>query len=380
VLPPANPPNPIPIPVSPPKLTFKPLPWLSVPETTGVQLRPEDASQLDAIQRAGFQKARVRMDWADVEKQRGTYDFSRFTPLLEELKRRKIQPLVTLTLTNPIYDAGGPLATDAGRAAFAAFAGAVAGQFRDTVRNWEIGDAPNALDFPNGGTDYAALLNGAAKSMKAANSRIFVLSGGVRGVDAHFLRSAFAAGAGEPIDGVGIQPVYTDSPEGWPADFDRVQDLILDQHLTRNLEIWVTDWTYQKTGSVPPYDAVRELLLNYGKHGMATFVRIPDGDASGPTLRTVEYLNRTLAGADLKRVRELPAPLHGMVFKAKGGEVNVLWSSGGEVPLTVRARKGTVSVTNAIGEVQTAVPAQDTVLKITDAPVYLEGPLTVGGQ
>lgn len=397
--PPLLPPKPVEtfpsFPTKPTSIRYKPLPLVTVPETTGIQLTPETATPavLDGVAQVGFRRALIPLDRAVIETQRGSYDFTRYNALVAELKRRKLQPLFTLSLAPPAYPNPPALSTADGRAGFAAFAQAAVQQYRNDAKYWVIGSSSDLPALSSPGADYSSLVTEAGRAMKQAHSRAQILAVGPQAWDPLFYQRTLGSHMVDLIEGVMVLPPANGSPESWRDYHNQLSDFIQKQNPGRYLSIWVSGID---AGGLPGEEKaawlVRRMLFNYGQQVPATFWNPGDAlstlsggaaaapDRRGPEIRALEFMNRYLAGTKLKRTRELPDGLHGLVLTGRGKEIHVLWSSRGNETLKVRARKGSLPTYNLYGEPQAAVADQEVDLLLTGSPIYIEGRLIVNGS
>jgi hypothetical protein len=86
----------------------------------------------------GFRTARRDFTWDVVEKATGQYNFSRYDGLYASLSAAGVRSYWILDYGNPLYDGGDAPRTDAGRAAFAAFAVASMAHFAGRGIIWEL--------------------------------------------------------------------------------------------------------------------------------------------------------------------------------------------------------------------------------------------------
>jgi len=101
---------------------------------------------------------------------------------MSALAAQKIDPLIVLAFSNPLYNNDKTPFDDAGRASYAAYARAVAGHYRGQVSAVEVWneysgsfcDGPCRSDRP---AYYTAMLKQAYTSLKAANPSLTVAGG-----------------------------------------------------------------------------------------------------------------------------------------------------------------------------------------------------------
>ena len=95
------------------------LPWISaalgadlvpatLPSGLGVNIHftQPRAGEMKMLKEAGFGFVRMDFDWAQIEKEKGKYDFSAYDGLMKELDASGIGALFILDYVNPLYDQG----------------------------------------------------------------------------------------------------------------------------------------------------------------------------------------------------------------------------------------------------------------------------------
>lgn len=107
------------------------LPSSVIPEGLGVNIHflAADSEQLDLLEDANINYARVDLAWDVVESSKGKYDFTVYDSLVRTMHKRGIQIMFILDYGNTLYDEGLAPYTDDGRAAFAQFAAAAAKRY-----------------------------------------------------------------------------------------------------------------------------------------------------------------------------------------------------------------------------------------------------------
>lgn len=78
---------------------------------------------------AVFSSLCADMTWAEIERTRGVYDFSKYDGLFTLLRKYDMKAVFILDYGNPLYDQGLAPFTDDGRNAFARFAAAACAHF-----------------------------------------------------------------------------------------------------------------------------------------------------------------------------------------------------------------------------------------------------------
>jgi hypothetical protein len=174
-----------------------------------------------------------------------------------------------------VGEAGGP---DSRRppdiAAFASFAGAAAARFAGRVRAWQIWNEPDNPLYWAPTPDpaaYAALLQAAARAIRAADPHAQILSGGLVSPDPArgFLEALHAAGAWQSFDVVAVNP-YADpwSPEDGQIGAMGVGAVKALVERLGPKPIWATEFGW----SSGPADRTREAGASIDEQAQADFL------------------------------------------------------------------------------------------------------------
>src|SRR5262245_45036107 len=221
-----------------------------------------DPAALLRLADAGVRWIRNDLDWASVERVRGTYDFA--TPGVDTLVEAADTAGLRIGFRR---DQGTPLAGPAravvdaaGREAFTAFAAAAAGRYTNRGYVGEIWNEPNMPQFWSGGgarpnaADYAQLVATAAPAIRAADpsGRVLIGSafmalpsivaalGGVPG--RQFLEQLFASGALAHADAVSAHFYRGGPPETVAAEVRTIRALM--QAAGTEVPLWSGEWGY----------------------------------------------------------------------------------------------------------------------------------------
>ncbi|RVT86914.1 hypothetical protein DXV76_02155 [Rhodobacteraceae bacterium CCMM004] len=194
-------------------------PILSAASNFAQVWRPAD---LDAAAALGVRDLRDAVYWAEIERPLGRYDWSRFTrswPAL--LPPRDMTMSLTVNNPHPDVDGGETPHTDAGRAAWAAFAAAAAVRF-PAVHSVEVGNEMNSARFVSGPLEtaplaeraalYTALLAETARAVRAVRPEVRILGGAAHSLSLSWLGALAEAGAPAHMDALAVHP-YTTDPE-----------------------------------------------------------------------------------------------------------------------------------------------------------------------
>ena len=344
------------------------------------------------IAKAGIGRVRDEQPWRKVEKERGQYQFPpRLSNFMTELAAQKIDPLIMLAFSNPLYDNDKTPFDDDGRAGYAAYAGAVAGHYRGQVGATEVWneysgsfcDGPCRGDRP---AYYAAMLKQAYKALKAANPAGMVAGGAAVPIPLEYFDGLFRNGALDAMDAVVIHP-YRKVPEGVEDKIGALRQLMA--RYGKPKPIWATEFGDTADMRKNKDDVARylvrmsTLLLSAGTEriywyllkdyqefagmGLLLSETAPAGRYTAtPAYAAYANLIKQLGGARFQR-RE-PGEARVYVFSRGGGEIRVAWSTAGAVQYDMRGDAPLWQIGNA----KALTPQHGTIsVALDENPVYL---------
>ncbi len=225
--------------------------------------------QAEMIAAAGIRWVRVDLAWSAAETEPGRYDFRIWDRFLESFEPLGIRVLFILDYGNALYEGGFPPSTEAGRAAFASFAGASARHFRGRAA-WEIWNEPNLPEYWVGAPDpaaYVALARAAAAEIRRADPEAWILGPSLGGdrFDLPYLEATFEHGLLDVVDAVSVHPYGASQPEA-ASDFYADVRRLIGRYAPRSIvPIVVSEWGYRVEGLGPEGQAdflLRALAVN----------------------------------------------------------------------------------------------------------------------
>ncbi len=280
------------------------------------------------------------------------------TPL-EDLRRRKMTPVVWVD--GALDETTLTAAAKANRA----------------VAGWVVIETDTANAEPTPAT-YAARLSAVAKSVHAGhpNTRVAALTSGT---DLPRLRTLLEEGALNEADALMFVVPAEISPAAWKEFLAQAKALAERFAPRRVTPLWCL---VRDSDSDHGASLTRLALFNYGE-GVPMTLWEPlgaDGKKPWPGLpMELSTMARQVAGLRLKRIRELPGGLHGLVFGTRRSDLSVLWTDSGAADLKVKLPEGDHAVVGARGETLPAVKGPEATLHLTEAPMYVEGRMDILG-
>lgn len=312
--------------------------------------------ELRLFKEAGFGYVRMDLNWQSVEKAAGVYDFSAYDKLLADLDQAGARALLILDYENPLYDNGLSPHTDAGRAAFAAFAVAAARRYSGRGVIFEIWNEPN-IGFwkPKPDVnDYAALVKATVKAIRQVDPAVPILAGATSTLPQDYLEKLFASGAMNGVTALSVHPYRSGNPETVADDYARVRGLIAryTQAGQPLLPIVCSEWGYSTASShvsenVQAAYMLREYLVNLASGvNMTTYYDWKD-DGSDPRNAEHRYgilrqslapkpayvaarnlLQRLRACTFCHRLASADPDQYDLLFEGPDGLAVVSWNSG----------------------------------------------------
>jgi len=150
--------------------------------------------------------------------------------------------ILTEIPVNPLYDNGLWVSSEEGRAAFAAYLGALKDRFGPCLAAIELGNEINgtrAMAFAGGIDSVAAYVRIAAAARARLGGSPALLGGSTNMIGTGFLRPLFSAGLLAQVDGIAVHP-YRNRAEG--LDVEMAQLLAAMDSSGRRVPVWATEF------------------------------------------------------------------------------------------------------------------------------------------
>ncbi len=214
-----------------------------------------DFSILDTARTMGATTLRDGVSWSDIETTAGTYQFSSAkVNYLDTLIAKGFSVTLLMGDSNPLYDSGYTVYTDAGRAAYAKYVVATLDRFPG-VKSIEISNEYNAFNFVTGPVltggygprqqYYYDMLRTVYTAVKASHPDVKVLGGAAIDIPVGYFKPLFALGALNYMDGITIHPYDTD-----PEQLEKQLGILRTAMGTTPRPIYVTEFA-KELDSIP---------------------------------------------------------------------------------------------------------------------------------
>lgn len=223
-----------------------------IPKNLGVNIhftnpRPGEMRELAA---AGFRWVRMDFNWAEIEHEKGRYDFSAYDQLMAALKPYHIRPIFILDYGNKFYDHGLSPYDAAGRQAFANWVAASVEHFQGDGVAWEMYNEPNSKFWSpkENAPNYVKLALEVGETMKeTAPAETYIGPAGAT-VDLWFLAYCFQSGLLNYWSAVSIHPYRQRIPETVIRPYAAV-DWLIHKYEPRGKTVPVIagEWGYPST-------------------------------------------------------------------------------------------------------------------------------------
>ena len=239
---------------------------------------------LDMIAAAGFRFIRTDLVWQDIEYSKGSYDWSAYDELTENLEKRGLRALFILDYSNSLYedtvtskdpitaevirDIAAPAREESIRA-FAIWARAAAIRYKDKKVVWEIWNEPN-ISFWRPEADvraYVRLAKATCMEMRSAVPGCNIIGPATSQIPFPFLENVMESGLLEYLDAVSVHPYrdYSLAPETVGADYAKLREMIARSAPAGRKDIPVisSEWGYAscKGGLTPEKQAVNAVRM-----------------------------------------------------------------------------------------------------------------------
>jgi hypothetical protein len=367
-----------------------------------------DQRSYELFSRAGIAHFRDEQYWEHIETQPLQYKYpAMFTEFMSKGAASKMQPLITLDWSNPMYDYSAGMFTaphtDSGRAGYANYGAEIVRKYPE-LKAVEIWNEYNAGTFITGPATsnkpayYKRMLEQAANRIRSVRNDVKIVAGGTVPVTHGFLRDVFAQGAMPFLDVVSVHP-YRNTPEGVDAEIAELRELIKRHNNGAEKPIWASEFSHETNRPEQQAEAatylaqVVTLMLSQKVERMYYYLGVDDhafphrgllasaNDAKGslvPHPAYVAYANliRQLKGyAFHSRFTGTTSGTRAFRFQKGTGRMTVLWSAR---PVTVSLKTSSpLIVTDIMGQSRSVSPSGGVVkLKLDRNAQFVRGPVS----
>lgn len=202
---------------------------------------------IDRVRASTAMSVRDGVPWSQGEPTSGSYALERAAPpALAAACGAGASVLLTIAPQHPAYDGGLTVHSDAGIAAFARYAGALADRYRTCLAGIEVGNEINDLrnlPYPagvDGPAAYVALVRATRRELRRRGSAAAVLGGSTNVIGTGFLDTLFAAGLLEAADAIAVHP-YRSQAENVDREIARLDAVM--RARGRVLPIWASEFS-----------------------------------------------------------------------------------------------------------------------------------------
>ncbi|TES91139.1 MAG: hypothetical protein E3J87_08395 [Candidatus Cloacimonadota bacterium] len=197
---------------------FQNFPEPFIPDGIGVNTHFPGAPEKDMklIKEAHLKLIRADLTWAQVEREKGIYNFKRYDQLIDAFEKQGGRILFILDYKNRLYGKEKSIKTDEQRDGFARFAREAAERYKGRGVIWEIWNEPNIKQFwgdePNV-DDYMALVRVTCCAIRKVDPTSTIIAPATIGIDTKFIRGCAELGLIELVDGISVHLYREGGPE-----------------------------------------------------------------------------------------------------------------------------------------------------------------------
>ena len=365
-------------------------PSLTVPNGVGVNIRFTGApsTDLDMIRDAGIKYIRRDLHWHNVERSRGSYNWTPYDQLVDGAAARGIKVIYILAYNNTLYGASDimyGIRTQEQKTAFANYAKAAAQRYRGKGVIFELWNEPNGTTFwkpVQNSTEYADFVKAVVPAIRQGDPNATIIAPALSWADPNWYGSVFSKGILSYVDAVSIHPYDKNQlPERWlntyPYNHTKMRELIRQYNPNNpNMPIIASEWGYSVThpfvnGSEQAQAnyAARTQLINmslgipitvwfdFKNHDTGTaeesnYGLVRSNNAKKPSYLAMQSLTQALNGLQFVRRQSSSSSDYLMEFSNGSKTVVAAWTTGSTHNVTISGQS--VSISGAPRYVQVA--------------------------
>ncbi len=169
----------------------------------------------DLVAELGIHYVRIQSGWQRTETEKGKYDFSWLDSIVDELRKRGMEPWINLCYGNQLYTESAktvfgavgcaPIFTEEEREGWRKYCSALAKHFKDRVVWYEIWNEPDGKSCWRHGanaTEYGNFVIESADAIRQGDSNAKIIAGALCNIKLPFFKQMFDCGIGNVIDAV----------------------------------------------------------------------------------------------------------------------------------------------------------------------------------
>jgi polysaccharide biosynthesis protein PslG len=186
----------------------------------GIQAGSQDEPVVAKAGEIGVKWTRLQATWAEIESERGVYNWEKTDKAFSTALKNGITPFVTINGTNKLYvntrtdldpkvmELYGnipmpPTSDPRALKAWLSFVEQLILRYKDRIKYWEIWNEPNHFAFwgsEPSGKEYGALVKQGATLIRKLDPQAFVLAGALAGLDPKFTDDFLSVGNKDLVD------------------------------------------------------------------------------------------------------------------------------------------------------------------------------------
>jgi hypothetical protein len=214
---------------------------------------PGSAQENAVLDELGITWVRNDINWHEVEKAEGEWDFSYYDRFVAANNARGRKMLFVLGFDTPWIHKEGkrkPYISPEELPKYLNYVEKVVTRYKGKVEAWEIWNEPNMnVRFWKGpAKDFYALSKAAALKIRECDPDAKIIAGSFFMVPSGFIKNMFASGALDDVDAISFHP-YSGNPGGVAYLYDKFTALMKKMDYTG--DIWVTEIGYPTAGISP---------------------------------------------------------------------------------------------------------------------------------
>ncbi|WP_155010349.1 cellulase family glycosylhydrolase [Priestia megaterium] len=222
-----------------------------IPKGFGVNIHfTGNRIDVDLIKDAGFRLVRKDVNWSELEKEKGIFDFRQggYDQLTASLIDNGIQPYYILDYSNKLYEDNQSITTKQGEDAYIRYVSEVVSRYKNKGIIWEIWNEPNGgFWYPKPNIqEYSSLVKRASKAIKKNDPSGIVVAPALAGItpeSLNWLEEIFKKNTLGYIDAVSVHPYRGKNPETVISDYKNLR-LLIKKYTSKEIPILSGEWGY----------------------------------------------------------------------------------------------------------------------------------------